>query len=100
MGLKIISVEGRNTRLNRLSASAPGDVVKAVIKKGQLKSKAKKGRTRDPVRVVIIRQRKPFRRTDGTYLYFEDNAGVILNNDKPEMEEMQLQDLLPVNVPQ
>lgn len=34
---------------------------------------------------VIIRQRKPFRRKDGSFLYFEDNAGVIVNN-KGEMK--------------
>lgn len=34
---------------------------------------------------VVIRQRKPFRRKDGVFLYFEDNAGVIVNN-KGEMK--------------
>ena len=28
---------------------------------------------------VVIRQRKAFRRKDGTFIYFEDNAGVIVN---------------------
>ena len=28
---------------------------------------------------VIVRQRKPWRRHDGVFLYFEDNAGVIVN---------------------
>jgi large subunit ribosomal protein L23e len=34
---------------------------------------------------VIIRQRKAYRRRDGTFLFFEDNAGVIVNN-KGEMK--------------
>lgn len=34
---------------------------------------------------VVIRQRKPFRRKDGVFIYFEDNAGVIVNN-KGEMK--------------
>lgn len=34
---------------------------------------------------VVIRQRKPFRRRDGIFIYFEDNAGVIVNN-KGEMK--------------
>ena len=34
---------------------------------------------------VVIRQRKAFRRRDGVYLYFEDNAGVIVN-PKGEMK--------------
>ena len=28
---------------------------------------------------VVIRQRKPYRRKDGIFVYFEDNAGVIVN---------------------
>jgi large subunit ribosomal protein L23e len=28
---------------------------------------------------VVIRQRKPWRRKDGVHIYFEDNAGVIVN---------------------
>ena len=28
---------------------------------------------------VVIRQRKPVRRKDGVFIYFEDNAGVIVN---------------------
>ena len=34
---------------------------------------------------VVIRQRKSWRRKDGTFIYFEDNAGVIVNN-KGEMK--------------
>ena len=36
---------------------------------------------------VVIRQRKAIRRKDGVFLYFEDNAGVIVNN-KGEMKGM------------
>jgi len=28
---------------------------------------------------IVIRQRKTWRRRDGTFIYFEDNAGVIVN---------------------
>lgn len=34
---------------------------------------------------VVIRQRKSWRRKDGIYIYFEDNAGVIVN-PKGEMK--------------
>jgi large subunit ribosomal protein L23e len=34
---------------------------------------------------IMVRQRKPFRRKDGLVLYFEDNAGVIVN-PKGEMK--------------
>ena len=36
---------------------------------------------------VIVRQRKPWRRKDGVFIYFEDNAGVIVN-PKGEMKGM------------
>ena len=38
---------------------------------------------------VVIRQRKPWRRKDGVFLYFEDNAGVIVN-PKGEMKGVPL----------
>lgn len=39
---------------------------------------------------VIVRQRKPWRRKEGTFIYFEDNAGVIVN-PKGEMKGEQQQ---------
>jgi large subunit ribosomal protein L23e len=36
---------------------------------------------------VVVRQRKPWRRKDGVFIYFEDNAGVIVN-PKGEMKGM------------
>ena len=41
------------------------------------------------LQAVVIRQRKPFRRKDGLFIYFEDNAGVIVNN-KGEMKGKSL----------
>jgi hypothetical protein len=38
---------------------------------------------------VVVRQRKPWRRKEGTYIYFEDNAGVIVN-PKGEMKGASL----------
>jgi hypothetical protein len=37
---------------------------------------------------VVVRQRKPWRRKEGTFIYFEDNAGVIVN-PKGEMKGEQ-----------
>lgn len=47
-------------------------------------------RTRAVTPAVVIRQRKPWRRKEGTYIYFEDNAGVIVN-PKGEMKGEQPQ---------
>ncbi|MEM3715206.1 MAG: 50S ribosomal protein L14 [Thermoprotei archaeon] len=68
----IISVKGMKTRLRRLPAAAVGDVVKIAAKKTK---PGLKGQIFD---AVIIRQRKSYRRPDGTWIQFEDNAAVIV----------------------
>ncbi|KAJ3121831.1 60S ribosomal protein L23 [Nowakowskiella sp. JEL0407] len=77
--LYVIAVCGIGARLNRLPAAGVGDMVLATVKKGKpdLRKKVHPA--------VVIRQRKPWRRRDGVYLYFEDNAGVIVN-PKGEMK--------------
>lgn len=77
--LFILSVAGIKGRLNRLPSACIGDMVMATCKKGKPELRKK------VMPAVIIRQRKPFRRKDGVVLYFEDNAGVIVNN-KGEMK--------------
>lgn len=77
--LYIISVKGIGARLNRLPASGVGDMVMATVKKGKPELRKK------VMPAIVIRQRKPWRRRDGVFLYFEDNAGVIVN-PKGEMK--------------
>lgn len=103
--LYIMAVVGTGARLNRLPAACtfsvwlclclclcmcscspaaarvagPGDLVMATVKKGKPELRKKV----HPA--VVVRQRKPWRRHDGVVLYFEDNAGVIVNN-KGEMK--------------
>lgn len=69
--LYIISVKGTGARLNRLPAGGVGDMVMATVKKGKPELRKK------VMPAVIVRQSKPWRRGDGIYLYFEDNAGVV-----------------------
>merc|ERR1712200_307630 len=76
--LFIMAAAGIRGRLNRLPAAACGDMVLATVKKGKPELRKK------VMPAVVIRQRKTFRRKDGTFIYFEDNAGVIVNN-KGEM---------------
>eukprot|EP00177_Eucheuma_denticulatum_P008574 GFKZ01015616.1.p1 GENE.GFKZ01015616.1~~GFKZ01015616.1.p1 ORF type:complete len:141 (+),score=14.58 GFKZ01015616.1:175-597(+) len=71
--LYIISVTKIKGRLNRLPAASVGDMVLATVKKGKPELRKK------VAPAVVIRQRKSWRRRDGTFLYFEDNAGVIVN---------------------
>lgn len=75
----IIAVKGIGGRLNRLPAAASGDLVMATVKKGKPELRKK------VMPAVVVRQRKAFHRKDGTFIYFEDNAGVIVNN-KGEMK--------------
>merc|ERR1712004_522502 len=72
--LYVIAVAGIKGRLNRLPAAGSGDLVMASVKKGKPELRKKV----HPA--VVVRQSKAFRRRDGTFLYFEDNAGVIVNN--------------------
>jgi large subunit ribosomal protein L14 len=53
-----------------------GDVVTAAVKEASPDGQAKKGTV---VRVVIVRARKETRRKDGTYIRFDQNAGVLIN---------------------
>ncbi len=52
-----------------------GDVITCSVKVAEPKGEVKKG---DVVRALIVRQRKPFKREDGTYIRFDKNACVIL----------------------
>lgn len=63
--LYIISVKGIKGRLNRLPASGVGDMVMATVKKGKPDLKKK------IMPAVVVRQRKPWRRRDGVFIYFE-----------------------------
>ncbi len=59
-----------------------GDVIVATVKKAIPGAAVKKG---DVVRAVIVRCAQPYRRPDGSYIRFDENAAVILtdkNNPK------------------
>ena len=56
-----------------------GDVVVASVKKATPGGVVKKG---DVVKAVIVRSAKGLRRADGTYIRFDENAAVIIKEDK------------------
>lgn len=58
-----------------------GDIIVGSVKKAEPRKAVKKG---DIVRAVIIRQKKGFRRSDGSYIRFDDNAVVILDGKEPK----------------
>merc|ERR1712137_1205547 len=75
----IIAVNRVGGRLNRLPRGGVGDMVVACVKKGKPELRKK------VCAAIIVRQRKSWRRKDGIFIYFEDNAGVIVN-PKGEMK--------------
>ncbi len=56
-----------------------GDIVVASVKKAAPGGQVKKG---DVVKAVIVRSAKGLRRDDGTYIRFDENAAVIVKEDK------------------
>jgi large subunit ribosomal protein L14 len=57
-----------------------GDLIQASVKIAEPRQTVKK---KDKVKAIVVRQRKPFKRDDGTFISFDENA-VILVNDKME----------------
>jgi large subunit ribosomal protein L14 len=54
-----------------------GDVITASVKEATPESQVKKGTV---VKAVVVRMRKERRRKDGTYIRFDDNAAVLIND--------------------
>jgi len=71
----IISVPLYKTRLRQLPKAGVGDLVVVTVKKGTPQVR------KQVSYAVIVRQKRPFRRPDGTWVAFEDNAVVLVNPD-------------------
>ena len=77
-----------------------GDVVVCSVKKAAPGGMVKKG---DVVKAVIVRSAKGLRRDDGTYIRFDENAAVIIRDDKqprgifgPVARELREKDYLKI----
>ena len=70
--LRIIQVIGYKGRLRRIPTAAVGDLIAVSVRKGTPDMRKK------IFHAVVVRQRKPFRRSDGIWVQFEDNAVVIM----------------------
>ena len=64
-------IKGRHRRTQSVGV---GDLVIISVKKGEMEMR------RQMLRAVVVRQRRPFRRPDGTMVQFEDNAAVIVTD--------------------
>jgi len=56
-----------------------GDIIVVTVKEAMPNSKVKKG---DVVRAVIVRTAKEIRRLDGSYIKFDDNSAVLINQQR------------------
>ncbi len=74
--LRIFTVKGYKSVKGRLPAAGVSDLVVASVKKG------KPDMRKQVVFAVIVRQKKEYRRPDGTRIKFEDNAAVVLKDEK------------------
>ena len=70
--LRLMSVIGYKGRLKRMPAGCVGDQVVVSVRKGRPDLR------KQVLRAILVRQRKPYRRKDGTWIQFEDNAAVLI----------------------
>ncbi len=56
-----------------------GDIVVVSVKEAIPNAKVKKG---DVLKAVVVRTKKEIRRPDGSYIRFDDNSAVLINNQK------------------
>jgi large subunit ribosomal protein L14 len=73
--LLTIRVRGGSTR----RYASIGDVIVASVKSASPTGSVKKG---DVVRAVIVRTTRPIRRADGSYIRFDENAAVIIDDGR------------------
>jgi large subunit ribosomal protein L14 len=73
--LRLIQVMGYKGRLRRYPRAAVGDKITVSVRHGTPDMRKK------IFQAVIVRQRKPFRRADGVWVQFEDNAAVVITPD-------------------
>lgn len=70
--LTLISIKGYKGKLKRMPAACVGDMVIVSVSRGNPELR------RQVLPAIIVRQRKPFRRSDGTWIQFEDTAAVLV----------------------
>jgi large subunit ribosomal protein L14 len=74
--IRIFTIMGAKTVKGRKPGGGVSDLVMASVKKGRPDMR------KQVVFAVIVRQRKEYRRPDGMRIKFEDNAAVVVKDDK------------------
>ena len=66
---------------SRRRYASVGDIIVCSVKSSEPRGLVKKG---DKVRAVVVRTKKAIRRKDGSYIRFDENAAVIVNEKEPK----------------
>lgn len=74
--VRVIAVKNLHTVKRRLQAAGVGDLIITSVVSGNQETR------KQVVPAVIVRQKKEYRRPDGTRIKFEDNAAVVLKDEK------------------
>ncbi len=72
---QIINCDRSGNRQRRLPKATVGDMVTVTVKKGKPELRG------NILKAVIVRQKRIFRRKEGTHICFEDNAGVLISKE-------------------
>jgi large subunit ribosomal protein L14 len=75
--VNVFSVNGKNAR----RFAGVGDIVAGSVRQVSPGGQVKKG---DKVYALIVRTKKEIRRKDGSYIRFDENAGVLVDKEKGE----------------
>ena len=74
--IKIFTVVGSKTTKGRISSAGVADLVMASVRRGRPDMR------KQVVYAIIVRQKKEYKRPDGTRIKFEDNSAVVLKDEK------------------
>jgi large subunit ribosomal protein L14 len=74
--LRIVTIMGGKTTKGRVPAGGVADMVMASVRRGRPDMR------KQVVFAVIVRQKKEYKRADGTRIKFEDNSAVVLKDEK------------------
>ncbi|MEA3378722.1 MAG: 50S ribosomal protein L14 [Nanoarchaeota archaeon] len=74
--VRLVGVKGQKTTKRRIASGGVGDLVVVSVIKGKTDIR------KQVVPAIIVRQKRSYRRKDGTRIKFEDNAVVVLKDEK------------------
>ncbi len=82
--LKLLTVFGYKGKLRKLGKAGIGDRVNVTVTKGKQELR------KQVLQAIIVRQKQPYRRPDGTWMQFEDNAAVLIKpGGEPQGSELR-----------